>query len=192
MTDTRDKNKPSKTAKMKSEKKDYKVGYGKPPKKHRFKKGQSGNPKGRPKGSKNMATLCSELLSSQVTVTVNGEKHQLPYREAIVAQLGAKAIKGSMNDQIKFFGFIEHHLPQELQPSTLPSRMEIVLVESDGNGRRRETKLEDFGRNKASPSSNPDADAVDSGPKASETEELDDDDLEAAWKASGIDDEPGN
>ena len=31
---------------------DYEVGYGKPPKEHRFKKGQSGNPRGRPKDAK--------------------------------------------------------------------------------------------------------------------------------------------
>ena len=32
-----------------AKKKDYEVGYGRPPKKSQFRKGQSGNPSGRPK-----------------------------------------------------------------------------------------------------------------------------------------------
>ena len=41
---------------------DYEVGYGKPPRHTWFKKGQSGNPRGRPCGSKNLKTLLSEAL----------------------------------------------------------------------------------------------------------------------------------
>ena len=40
------------------------VGYGKPPRSRRFKPGQSGNPKGRPKGAKNRDTILRELLNS--------------------------------------------------------------------------------------------------------------------------------
>jgi Family of unknown function (DUF5681) len=38
----------------------YKVGYGKPPKTTRFKKGKSGNPGGRPKGSLNLQRATSQ------------------------------------------------------------------------------------------------------------------------------------
>ena len=45
---------------------DYEIGYGKPPKKHQFKPGQSGNRKGRPKGTKNTATLLREILDRKI------------------------------------------------------------------------------------------------------------------------------
>jgi hypothetical protein len=73
---------------MPSEKKgDYEVGYGKPPRDTRFPKGQSGNPRGRPPGAKNLKTLLSEALNEPVIVTENGGRRKVTKRQAIVTQL---------------------------------------------------------------------------------------------------------
>src|SRR5215813_10008081 len=66
---------------------DYEAGYGKPPRHTRFKKGQSGNPWGRPSGSKNLKTLLSEALNEPVIVTENGRCRKITKREPIVRQV---------------------------------------------------------------------------------------------------------
>src|SRR5204862_4763106 len=66
---------------------DYEVGYGKPPRHTRFAKGQSGNPRGRPRGAKNFTTLFEEALNEPVTVTENGGRRKVSKRQAIVTQL---------------------------------------------------------------------------------------------------------
>jgi hypothetical protein len=66
---------------------DYEVGYGKPPQHTRFKKGQSGNPRGRPRGSKNLATLVGAALDQKVTVTDGGRRRKITKREAMITQL---------------------------------------------------------------------------------------------------------
>lgn len=68
-------------------KRDYQVGYGKPPGHTRFRKGQSGNPRGRPSGSKNLKTLLSDALNERVIVAENGGHRKIIKREAIVTQL---------------------------------------------------------------------------------------------------------
>ena len=65
----------------------YEVGYGKPPRHTRFKKGQSGNPRGRPGGSKNLKTLLNEALNEPVVVSEEGRRRKITKREAIVTQL---------------------------------------------------------------------------------------------------------
>ena len=73
---------------------DYEVGYGKPPHNTRFKKGQSGNPRGRPSGSKNLSTLLSEALNEPVIVTENGRRRKVSKREAIIKQLVNQSANG--------------------------------------------------------------------------------------------------
>ncbi len=72
----------------------YTVGKGRPPLSTRWKPGQSGNPKGRPKGAKNMATLFHEALSKKIEITENGKLRKVPVREAIVLRITSQALKG--------------------------------------------------------------------------------------------------
>jgi hypothetical protein len=55
----------------------YKVGFGKPPKAGQFKKGKSGNPRGRPRGSCNLATDLNAELSEQITVREDGRSKRV-------------------------------------------------------------------------------------------------------------------
>jgi hypothetical protein len=75
-------------------KRDYDVGYGKPPVHTRFQRGWSGNPRGRPRGSKNNATLLKEALDQRVTINENGQRRQISKREAMFTQLANKAAQG--------------------------------------------------------------------------------------------------
>jgi hypothetical protein len=67
------------------------VGYCKPPRGAGFKKGQSGNPRARPPGSKNLTTLLNDALNEQVTITENGRRRKISKREAVIKQLVNKS-----------------------------------------------------------------------------------------------------
>jgi hypothetical protein len=75
---------------------DYEVGYGKPPLHTRFQKGRSGNPRGRPRGRKNLATLLSDALNGSVVVAENGRRKKITKREAIVIQLVNKSASADL------------------------------------------------------------------------------------------------
>jgi hypothetical protein len=73
----------------------YEVGFGKPPRYSRFQKGQSGNPKGRHKGSKNLATLLDEELNVRVPINENGKRKTITMRKVISKQTVRKAASGN-------------------------------------------------------------------------------------------------
>jgi len=77
-----------------SERRTYDVGYGKPPKRSQFQKGQSGNPKGRPKGSLNVATALERELNQRVTIKENGVTRSITKFEAAIKQMVNKAATG--------------------------------------------------------------------------------------------------
>lgn len=79
-----------------SDKKDYSIGYGKPPKRTQFKAGQSGNPNGRPRGSLSLMTVIERELNSKVTVTEQGQQKKIRKQEALAKQLVNKAASGDL------------------------------------------------------------------------------------------------
>lgn len=75
---------------------DYAVGYRRPPAHTRFQPGQSGNAKGRPAGSANLATLIAKALAEKVPVTEGGRRRTISKGEAIAKQVVNKAASGDL------------------------------------------------------------------------------------------------
>lgn len=75
---------------------DYPVGYRKPPTHTRFQAGQSGNPKGRRKGSRNLATDVARELAETFVVTEGGRPRRISKQQAIIKALVAKCIRGDV------------------------------------------------------------------------------------------------
>ena len=73
----------------------YEVGYRKPPVHTRFKPGQSGNPRGRPRQAKGLKTLAREILTEKVAVrTATGEK-KISRIEVAIQKTAELALKGN-------------------------------------------------------------------------------------------------
>lgn len=79
---------------MSDDTKEYEVGYGKPPKTTQFKKGCSGNPKGRPKGAKGVNASLKRELETKITVREGNHEHRISKAEAIAKRFTAGALKG--------------------------------------------------------------------------------------------------
>lgn len=72
------------------------LGYCKPPKAHQFKPGQSGNPKGRPKGPGNLLKLIGKHAAKKVTVIENGEQKKMAKMDVVISAMFNKAAKGDV------------------------------------------------------------------------------------------------
>jgi Family of unknown function (DUF5681) len=107
---------------------DYPVGFGKPPKHTRFKKGQSGNPKGRPPGSKDFSTLIDNELEKRVFAKENERTKSMTKREVMAKQLVNKGVKGDLATTKLLLPYMERReeanrraLPQSETPRVIPS-----------------------------------------------------------------------
>lgn len=75
---------------------DYECGYMKPPKSGQFKPGQSGNPKGRPSGSKNIYKLLDDIVNEKIQMTKNGKPVRISKKQAMLFQAVNKAVQGDL------------------------------------------------------------------------------------------------
>ena len=102
------------------------VGYRNPPKHSRFAKGISGNPKGRPKGAFNLATVLWRTLQERVVVNENGVRRTVPKLEAALKQLVNQAASGDLAAIRQLTA-----LTVFTQPESDGARMDSVLAETD-------------------------------------------------------------
>jgi hypothetical protein len=105
---------------------DYEVGYGKPPRQCRFAKGQSGNPRGRPPGAKNMRILLAKALNELVVVTDQGGRRKVSKREAIVTQLVNRSAKADFKAIQILLGML-----RDIEGDTDPHSSDPTFTEAD-------------------------------------------------------------
>jgi hypothetical protein len=96
------------------------VGYGRPPRQNRFRKGQSGNPKGRPKGHLNLATVLEQELQETVIINENGTRRKVSKGEAACKQLANKAASGDLA-ALKLLSLLARSVDELTAPDLQPS-----------------------------------------------------------------------
>jgi hypothetical protein len=102
------------------------AGYGKPPKHAQFKRGKSGNPSGRPKGSRNFRSDLRDELNAVIAVEDRGRAVEITKQRAIVKSFVAKAIDGDLRAIAALLGYFGPDNDDAGENSLSPEDQEIV------------------------------------------------------------------
>ena len=104
----------------------YTVGRGKPPKHTRFKAGQSGNPKGRPKGSRSLRSDVKEALQMPIVIMEGGKKRRISTQIGTVLKLREKALKGDGRALDRLLELAARYNDEPIPPS-----VDVPLTDDD-------------------------------------------------------------
>lgn len=103
------------------------VGFCRPPEAMRFKKGVSGNPRGRPKGSLNVATAFMKALREKVVINEHGRRKTITKLEAALKQLVNKAASGDLRALSQLVVLAQDAEAKQ----SLPAAQDLVTSEID-------------------------------------------------------------
>ena len=104
-----------------------KHGYKNPPMEHQFKKGKSGNPKGRPRKKKqssfdpglDLIASVHRELGKTISVQENGQHRKITKLDAFSAQLVAQSVNGKPSQQKMLLSLLTLHKHDETEQRTL-------------------------------------------------------------------------
>jgi hypothetical protein len=122
------------------------VGYGRPPREHRWKPGQSGNPRGRPKNSKNESTILREILARKIESRSTGGTRKISVVEGILLRITEDALKGNTKSATFLLNRYAAMVSGEIQRQDLSADDQEVLeafaerMKQQGAIKRRKNK----------------------------------------------------
>lgn len=131
---------------------DYEIGYGKPPEHTRFQPGQSGNPKGRPKKTKDLEKLFDSELSQTLRITEGGQSRTITKRDAIVKGLVHAALKGDHRAQKLVVGVMQKH--HDIDEFELDTAAENILDDFMNQWKQTNKQTNSKGENNGSQNTN--------------------------------------
>ena len=122
---------------------DFKIGYRKPPPEHQFKKGVSGNPRGRPRKPQSKASypagyaelddiVLKEALRP-ISVRENDQTVEMPMIQAVLRSMGVAAVKGHHRSQVVLASMVK-----SVQSARFEERRELFVKAIDYKGSWRE------------------------------------------------------
>jgi hypothetical protein len=88
---------------------DYAVGYRRPPKASQFMAGKSGNPRGRPKGSRPVGAVLQDIMQQKVAVTENGKTRRIPALEVMLRRLANDAMRSDAGAMKLLFSLVDRY-----------------------------------------------------------------------------------
>jgi hypothetical protein len=103
------------------------VGYGKPPRAYQFRPGQSGNPNGRTKGTKNEGTILRDLLNRKIEGRDGGRVRKMIVMEAILLRFVEDALKGNTKSAAFLFNRHAGVATSESEPSDISAADQEIL-----------------------------------------------------------------
>lgn len=119
--------------KTKAKPKKNKTGYKSPPDKTKFKPGQSGNPKGRPKGSVSAKKVFEKVLQDTLEIKENGKTKTVSKLEAIFMAIANKSIQCDpkiLSILIKVFQILSPHDGEDIKGVSKLSQEELSILEN--------------------------------------------------------------
>jgi hypothetical protein len=128
-------------------KKEYEVGYGRPPKEHRFKPGNNANPNGRKKKTQNRKVVVRDILLEPIAVKEGGEVKQMSKLEAVLKKTMSKALSGDHKAALTIIGIPQRDgiLTPELEETVDNLSDNDVAIMEDAMKRLRDASAIDAG-----------------------------------------------